>query len=547
MSRQVVICTLALSLGLTLGPALAQECTPIKLNQPLPDGREVLGFGIVPDASSRVAYLANIDDEDFYDLYTVPASGATPPVLFDVGLGGDNGVAGLPEFALSQAVVGSLAVYRADGEVDGVIELYSIPTTDGGGVPTKLNGNLVENGDVSEEFLITEDATTVVYLAEELALREELYRVPATGGTSVRVNAPLKAGDVEGDFRVSSDGQYVVFRAQQDTADVVELYSASLSGGQPVKLNGDLVEGTEVLDFVLSPDGSTVVYRAEQDTEDLVELYRVPIGGGSPQRVNGPEVEVDVTDYGISPDGQFVAYTFFTRSPFVKEVYSAPIGGGTPVELSLNEGTVNRFFFSPDSQTVLIEWRNEQNPSRYREIGVAPIAGGSLTTITGDLTDTDGGAFLLAQSADSKRMVFRVDMDQSSFNHRRELRSVTLDGESEPVKIAGPLQDNGFLGKVIISPDSRTVIFHAELDSEFQSELYSTSIFGGGPVNKLNGPLVAGGEVGNQFSDFELTADTRFAAYIADQDTFGIDEVFSTDITCGIIFFDYFESVVPPS
>ena len=211
--------------------ALAQECAPIKLNQELPEGREVIGFGLVPDASNRLAFLANVEVEDFYNLYTVPAAGGADPILFDVGLGGDNSAFGLPQVSLD----GSIAVYRADGDVDGVIELYSIPTTDGGGVPTKLNGPLIEGGDVQSEFYITSDGSTVVYLAEEQTNREELYRVPINGGTSVKLNGTLASGDVEEDFVVSADGQYVVYKAEQDNSFVDEIYSVSLSGGPPVK------------------------------------------------------------------------------------------------------------------------------------------------------------------------------------------------------------------------------------------------------------------------------------------------------------------------
>jgi hypothetical protein len=71
-----------------------------------------------------------------------------------------------------------------------------------------------------------------------------------TGPASGQMIFPLKlndvlatVGDVQPDFQVSSDGSWVVFRADREADQVFDLYSAPIAGGMAVKLNGGLVTG----------------------------------------------------------------------------------------------------------------------------------------------------------------------------------------------------------------------------------------------------------------------------------------------------------------
>src|SRR5439155_9878102 len=97
----------------------------------------------------------------------------------------------------------------------------------------------------------------------------------------------------------SPDSQTVVYTAKQNVDEVYELFSVPITGGTPVRLNAPLVPGGDVVDsppgysvpantFMITPDGTRVVYRADQDTNDVIELYSVPIGGGTPVKLNGP-------------------------------------------------------------------------------------------------------------------------------------------------------------------------------------------------------------------------------------------------------------------
>ena len=62
------------------------------------------------------------------------------------------------------------------------------------------------------------------------------------------------------------------------------------AGAGLVKLNTALPFGGDVdsYGFQFSPDGSRVLYRADQETDNVLELYSVAAGGGTPVKLNTP-------------------------------------------------------------------------------------------------------------------------------------------------------------------------------------------------------------------------------------------------------------------
>ena len=126
----------------------------------------------------------------------------------------------------------------------------------------------------------------------------------------VKLNSPLVTSGNLLDSQISSDSQWVVYRADQDIDGVSEIYSIPIAGGEPTKLNPALVSGGNVLlSFKISPDSKRVVYAADQDTDNVVELYSVPITGGEAIKLNsdlvaGGGVSFFASDYQISPNSE---------------------------------------------------------------------------------------------------------------------------------------------------------------------------------------------------------------------------------------------------
>jgi hypothetical protein len=96
--------------------------------------------------------------------------------------------------------------------------------------------------------------------------------------------------------------------------------------------------------------------------------------------------------------------------------------------------------------------------------------------------------------------------------------------------LTGLLPAHASLQTFQISPDSRTVVFTADIDTDGITELYAVPITGTAPI-KLNPPLVAAGHV--LPSRFAFTADSQFVIYLADQEVENRVEMFRVPVGGG--------------
>jgi hypothetical protein len=392
-----------------------------------------------------------------------------------IGLGPSGPCAGfgLPDCWVSPD--GRWAVYRHDAETPGVADLWSVPLPSG--PPVKLTQGLPAPG--VSRHLISPDSTRVVYRADQdTGGVDELYSVPIAGPPSARVklNGPMAAGggvvaDVEA-FAISPNAARVVYRADQATDGVVELYSVPIAGpaSAGVKLNPPLVAGGNAGGFRISPNSSRVVYVADQQIDEVHELFSVPIAGpaSSGVKLNGALVAGgDVVRHQISPNGARVVYVADQQTAEVFELFSVPVAG-------------------PASSGVKLSF---------------------ALTFGGDV-ESD-----LAISPNSSRVVYRADQQ---LDNVFELYSVPIAGPaSSGVKLNGALVAGGDVGAFRISPNGGRVVYGAYQQTADVFELYSVPI--AGPASsgvKLNGPLVAGGDV----ESFAISPDSTRAVYAADQE-----------------------------
>jgi Tol biopolymer transport system component len=297
-----------------------------RLSGPMTLGGNVLAFEIASN-SDWVVYLADQEADGKFELFSVGITGGTPIKLNGpLTPGGNIGV-----FGFRITPDSSRVLYRADQDADEVYELYSVPIN--GGPVTKLNGPLVDGGDVYN-YLISADSSRVVYFADQDTDDVfELYSVPVTGGQVTRLNGSLVPGGRVFTAQISADSSRVVYIADQETDDVNEVFSVAITGGAVTKLNGPVVSGGQIGEIYISPDSSRVVYMGDQQTDGVFELYSVPITGGPATKLNGPLTPGGGV-YGesaiISPDSQRVVYLADQDTDEVVEIYSVPITGGTP-------------------------------------------------------------------------------------------------------------------------------------------------------------------------------------------------------------------------
>lgn len=508
--------------------AVLPAAAPVKLNGTLVTNGDVYhiasAFQFSPDGS-HVLYLADQETDDLYELYIVPSGGGTPLKLNNSLVNGGDVGHGLLQFSPD----GSRVLYRADQDQDETFEIYSVPTV--GGTPVKLNGPMAWGGDVFDYYgaRFSPDGTHVVYNADqEVDDRYELYSVPSNGGTPTKLNGTLvPGGDAGGFWSISPDGANVLYVADQDTDGVNELYIVPTTGGTPTKLNGPLPFGGNV-SYVntFSPDGSRVLYRADQNQNDTFEIYSVPSAGGTPVKLNGPLVASGDADFiGFSPDGSLVLYLADQEVDEVEELFTVPSTGGTPTKLNgtlpFSGDVSGGMQFSPDGSRVL--YRADQNTDEVYEIFSVPSTGGTPTKLNGTLVN--GGDVVVAGlqiSPDSERVLYRADQDVDEVF---EIYSVPIAG-CTPVKLNGTLPSGGDVSEVGLqfSPDGSRVLYHANQVTNTVFEIYIVPSAGGTPV-KVNATLPNGGdvsEIGLQFSP-----DGSRILYRADQDTNDVMELYT--------------------
>ena len=178
-----------------------------------------------------------------------------------------------------------------------------------GGAAVKLNGPLVNGGDVMDDALFSPDSQLVLYRADqEQDEAVRLYLVSATGGSATGISAPFVPGGVVVSASFSPDGKYVIYLADQEEDEVFELFAVPTAGGTTTKLNGQLTAGGDVTDWRFSPDGNMVIYRADQDMDENYQLYSVSLSTNLAGDFNG-DGTVDAADYTVWRDGLGDKYT----------------------------------------------------------------------------------------------------------------------------------------------------------------------------------------------------------------------------------------------
>lgn len=374
--------------------------------------------------------------------------------------------------------------------------LLAVTPAFGAFVSYKLNAPLADGGDV-RWFRISPDGKWVVYVAEQdTPGAAELYSVPIQGGTSVRLNTVLPSGVEIYRFQITADSQRVVYNAPQDSAGVWELYSVPIEGpaSEAIKLNPPLTSGGDVgngdladIVFYVSPDGKRVVYHADQDTDNVLELYSVP--------VDGPATATIKLNPPLPPDGD----VNWSNGPFLA--------------------------ISADSQRVV--YLADQDTEHLPELYSVPITGpaNDAVKLNGTIV-ADGDITYYQISPDGSRVIYLADQLQ---NFKIEVFSVPIEGPAGAgVKLSQTLPAGGFIYDFEISPDSQRVVYRGEQDTNDVAELYSVPIEGPASAGmRLNAPLVSGQDVE---SYIKITADSQRVIYVADEDTDDVSELYSVAI-----------------
>jgi len=234
--------------------------------------------------------------------------------------------------------------------------IYSIPFS--GGTPTTLNGTIVEEGSVVD-FKVSPNGEFVVYRADEVEDEQiELFVVPVVGGTRTRLlSSMVDLGDVV-DYQILPNSQGVVYSADQLVDERIDLGAVAMTGGTNYWLNGSMAADRDVSAFAVTPNSLGVVFIADKNTIGIDELFIVSVIGTDLHRLNSDlPVLGDVMSFRIMPNNAGVVYNADQQSNDVFNLYLVPTVG-TAVPLRLNGqhvvgGDVTDFEITSDSQGVI--------------------------------------------------------------------------------------------------------------------------------------------------------------------------------------------------
>lgn len=465
------------------------DSTPVvKVSGPMVSGGNVSGFYWSPD-STRLAYRADQDSDGIFELYTVFADGAgrvkVSGVMTTGGAVLPNTIAWSPDsnwlayeadqeedevFQLYAAradgsqnnrVSGPMVsggdiwlgyfqwspdsarlAYRADQEIDGVYELYTV-LPDGGG-QVKVSGSTASGGSVDNFFKWSPNGSRLAYRSDEqVANRQELYTVLADGSGRVRVSVELGPGGnvLFNSYNWSPDGTRIAYKANLTSLDsIIELFAVSPDGTGGVKLSGPMTSGGDLFTYSWSPAGDRIAYLADQEIDQSRELYVVVADGSDRVKVNGDILTGGSVDfYQWSPDGSRLLYRSDEAVINEKELFTVLNTGAGRARISDSFVTGRQIVdarWSPDGSRVA--FMADQRVDDQLELYTVATDGSSLSGISGEFVD-GGDIFGYAWSPDSIQIAYTADQE---VDEKRELYIVNADG-TDQFKASPPSIDNG--------------------------------------------------------------------------------------------------------
>ncbi len=324
--------------------------TPHHHNDNLGVGGEVVDFEISPD-NLRLVYTLKVDATSPVDLYSTLLSGGLWTNLTEV----EDTYAGVDEFEI--APNSRRVVYSAFQEDHDDLELYSVPISVTASL--KISPEFPDESEVAE-FSITPNSLAVVYLADqETADKNELYIVSITGGGAwLKLSGALiPSGNVQSDFRITSDSNRIVYRADSDIDGVYELYKVDWNGANRVRLHPALPAGRMVTSFLIAPNNAGVVFRGTVNNLNDNLYANLMNGSALTPLTDIPAGRLLKPSFDITPDSLHVAFVCDLETAGRDELFSVPSVGGSitkwNIPLADSTNDVRGFHITPDSKSLV--------------------------------------------------------------------------------------------------------------------------------------------------------------------------------------------------
>ena len=429
--------------------------TAVKVSRPmagsgvlrLPYGK--YSFGWAPD-SSRVAYIANQNSPNAFELFTVKPDGQANVLVSD--LPDPNPGRNVKDFEWEPD--STLIAYVADQDSNGKFELY-----------VSLSDSKIGNRKVSGDFV------------NGSGVREIPTPPPPTG---------------EYFFGWAPDSSRLAYIANQVPEDIFELFTSTPVNPPTIrKLSGPMGIGGAVDEFAWAPDSSRIAYLADQINDEGIELYTAwpNVSGSFFKNSTGIGADSNVTGFEWAPNSLRIAFIANKVDPRIA-LYTTGSEDSFNVLVSsmlIADSVVFSFGWAPDSLRIAYI-ANELSINNFELFTTRPAAP-IIIKISGNLV-ADGDVREFKWAPNSSRVSYIADQDEDEV---LELYSSTPDGGVNDI-LSDVMVPGGNVQDFKWAPDSSGVAYLADQDINEVFELFASQPNGNNNT-KLSGTLVSDGNV----------------------------------------------------
>jgi hypothetical protein len=498
-----------------------------------------------PEAESEevifapVVYIADKVKNGTAELYVSLDDGADIRKLSGTLVSGGNVV----DFEVSPD--GIWVAYVADQDTNDLFELYVVPVDKTSNesavkVSVALAGTGIKEttpGSGDYNFAWAPDSSRLAYIADaaeedpdpEVADLFELFSSTPDGKEKDQISELVDAASDVVDFQWEPESTLIAYVADQDTIGKIELYVAPSDGDDlPVKVSGAMTgsgieedpAGSGEYAFAWAPDSSRLAYIADQLALGKFELFSSTPDGTGNLLISGPfGINQDVQEFAWAPNNQRIAYTANQIDPLAIELFSAP--PDVPTSSRINSRgvapgeEVSTFKWAPDSSRIaFITNKDSVVTDFFRLFSVQPVNNLDID-ISGGLNTADD-VIDFDWAPDSSRIAYLVDSQDFDLY-------TTLPDWGSSIQIKGDGVTDGDVFEFEWAPNSSRIAYTADHDVDDVIELFSSTP-DNSDTNKVSGDLVTGGDVG----EFKWATDSSGVGYIANQDTINLDELYAS-------------------
>lgn len=328
----------------------------------LPSGEYV--FGWAPN-SSRIAYVADQNSLRVFELFTSTPDGTENDIISDLPDPSTNPDRDVQNFEWEPN--STLIAYIADQDTNEVFELYVSPS-DNNTPNVKVSGTSLDGNGIKELAPVSSgeyafawapnNSSRIAFLADQLidGIEEfELYTNLPDGTNILRVSGPQgNSGQVE-EFTWAPNSRQIAYRANQNLITAIDLFTALPGVSSSFQqISSGLAPGQKVAAFKWSPDSTRIALVSDRAFTGFFRLFTTSPNNSNNVLVSGGLASTsDVTVFKWSPDSLRIAYvTILIGDVFELFTTLRDIQPSTLISRSLADDDEEDFAWSPDSARI---------------------------------------------------------------------------------------------------------------------------------------------------------------------------------------------------